>query len=110
MEGIKISEDFYSRLANRNERQGDGTHNAIEFRNKYLKQCENQDFWKSDETIIFDFSGVEKIGPSFANEAFAYFLKYTDPKTLKAKIKFINISKVQLFIIDEEIQSGYSHK
>ena len=110
MEVIKISEDFYNRLANRNDRQGDGSHNAIEFRNKYLKKCENQEFWKGNEIITFDFSGVEKIGPSFANEAFAYFLKYTDPKTLKSKIKFINTTKVQSLIIDEEIKSGYSHR
>jgi hypothetical protein len=106
---INIGKDFHARLANRNKYQGDGTHTAEDFRNKYLLRFDNQKEWNEGaEIITFDFSNVRKIGPSFANEAFAYFMQYTDPKGFYNRIKFINTTKIQGMIIDEELRAGYS--
>lgn len=108
MDSIKVATDFYHRLTNRNKKQGDGLHTAEEFRKKYLARCDNKEFWKGNEKIVFDFKDVTKIGPSFANEAFAYFMKFTNKKVFYSLIKFENISKVQKLIIQQEIDSGYS--
>lgn len=108
---IDVGKDFYPRLANRDRRQGDGKHNAVQFRTKYLAHMDSPDFWAHDaDSVIFDFKNVDKIGPSFANEAFAYFTKYTEPKKIKARIKFVNISEVDRTIIEEEIDTGYSER
>ncbi len=105
---IDVGKDFHERLANRNQHQGDGRYTAEEFRNKYLIDFDNENEWKGGNNIItFDFANVRKIGPSFANESFAYFMKYTNPEGFYNKIKFINISKVQKMIIDQELNSGY---
>jgi len=105
---IDVGKDFYPRLANRDRRQGDGKHNAGQFRVKYLSHMDNPEFWAHDaESVTFDFKNVDKIGPSFANEAFAYFTKYAEPKLIKSRIKFVNISEVDRIIIEEEIDSGY---
>ena len=65
MNAIKIKEEFNHRLANRDKSQGDGTFTAIEFRDKFLAKLDNQEIWKSDKVeIVFDFSGIKKIGPS----------------------------------------------
>jgi len=106
---IDIGKDFYHRLANRDERQGDGKHTAIQFRKKYLSDLDNAQAWKEEsEPLIFDFSNVKKIGPSFANEAFGYFTRYVTPEAFYKKVRFINISNVQKMIIDEELRSGYT--
>ena len=106
---IDVGKDFYFRLANRNKFQGDGKHTAVDFREKYLKELDSKEAWLNlDGFITFDFSGVRKIGPSFANEAFAYFMKYTNPENFKKKVLFNNASEVQSMIIDNELQSGYS--
>jgi hypothetical protein len=108
---IDVGKDFYPRLANRDRRQGDGKHNAIQFRAKYLDHMDNREFWARDQdSVTFDFKNVEKIGPSFANEAFAYFTKYAEPKKIKSRIEFVNISEVDRTIIEEEIDSGYSDR
>jgi hypothetical protein len=108
---IDVGKDFYHRLANRDENQGDGKHNALEFRHKFLKHLDNSDIWKtSDGEISLDFSNVTKIGPSFANEAFAYFTKYAKPGVILEKIHIINSTNVQLLIIEEELDTGYRKK
>ena len=109
MREVDVGKEFYHRLANRNKYQGDGRHTAEQFRNAYLCDLDKEDTWNDDKiTIIFNFENVKKIGPSFANEAFAYFMKYTTPQQLKKKIRFKNISSVQELIIEQELESGYS--
>lgn len=108
MKRIDVGHDFYHRLANRDRSQGDGEHTAEEFRKKYLATLDNEDVWKtSTEPIILDFSNVRKIGPSFANEAFAYFTKYVSPDEIKKRILFENTTSVQRNIIMEELETGY---
>ena len=109
MREVDVGKEFYHRLANRNRYQGDGRHTAEQFRKAYLCDLDKEDTWQDDKiTIIFNFENVKKIGPSFANEAFAYFMKYTTPQQLKKKIRFKNISSVQELIIEQELESGYS--
>lgn len=104
---IDVGKEFYHRLANRNEHQGDGKNNAQEFRQKYLDEFDDEKVWReAQKTITLDFSNVKKIGPSFANEAFAYFVRYAKPKQILNQIQFINISKIQLLIIEEELDSA----
>lgn len=107
MKIINVGKEFHHRLANRNKHQGDGKYNAVDFRNRYLSQLDDETEWKNSEPFVtLDFADVKKIGPSFANEAFAYFMKYTDPEFFKKKVNFKNLSKVQEIIINEELQSG----
>jgi hypothetical protein len=104
---IDVGKDFNHRLANRNKSQGDGKYNAEDFRVKYLNEFDNEKVWKDGKkSITFDFSNVKKIGPSFANEAFAHFVRYTKPEQILKQIIFINISRVQLLIIKEELESA----
>ena len=111
MKEVDVGGEFHHRLANRNLYQGDGRHTAEQFRQRYLYQLDNEEAWKNDRmSITFNFQNVKKIGPSFANEAFAYFMKYTSPENLKRKIVFKNLSNVQEIIIDEELKSGYSRR
>lgn len=103
---IDVGKDFYHRLANRDKYQGDGKHTAVEFRGKYLAECDSEEYWKNPtDEIVFDFKNVKKIGPSFANEAFAYFTKYASAKKILSVIKFVNITNVQQGIIYEELES-----
>lgn len=106
---IDVGKDFYHRLANRDDRQGDGKHTAVQFRKKYLSSLDDSEAWNEQtEPITLDFANVKKIGPSFANEAFGYFTKYAKPEAFYKKVRFINITNVQKMIIDEELQSGYT--
>lgn len=105
---IDVGIDFHHRLANRDDKQGDGKYNAVEFREKYLSELDNKPVWDSkDIFVIFNFQNVKKLGPSFANEAFAYFTQYAKPGRILEKIQFKNISEVKLLIIKEELESGY---
>ncbi len=105
---INVGKEFYHRLAHRNEKQGDGLHTAKEFRERYLKMIDSKEFWKEpSEAIVLDFSSVTKIGPSFANEAFAYFTQFADPERILRAIKFVNVSEVQMAIIKAELEQGY---
>ena len=106
---IDVGKEFFHRLANRDKKQGDGKYNAEEFRNKYLIQLDSPDKWKNnEEEVILDFQNVKKLGPSFANEAFAYFTKYAKPEQILKKIKIINISNGKLELINVELESGYT--
>ena len=108
---IDIGKDFYHRLANRDKYQGDGKHTAVEFREKYLSGLDSVSAWNVESTFIeFDFSNVKKLGPSFANEAFAYFTKYAKPSKILKRIKLINISNVKKLIIEQELESGYKKR
>lgn len=105
---IDVGKDFYHRLANRDSHQGDGKFTAIDFRNRFLKSLDNEHTWTTDtEPIVLDFANVKKIGPSFANEAFAYFTKYASPEKILKKIIFNNATRVQREIIQEELETGY---
>lgn len=112
MKTIDVGKDFYYRLANRNNLQGSRDHTAIEFRKQFLKELDNENCWNNDETaIILDFKNVEVLSPSFANEAFAYFLKYNvHPEAILKKIRFDNISVIKRKIIVQELDSGYKQK
>jgi len=104
-----IGQNFYPRLANRDKKQGDGKHTALEFRKKYLEKLDDAKRWNNDDKfIVLDFKNVNKIGPSFANEAFAYFTKYAKPKRILNKIELVNISKIKKMIIEQELSSGYN--
>jgi len=105
---IDVGKEFHSRLAHRNEFVGD--FHAVEFRKKYLSTLDNAETWKNLEVeIILDFSHVETISPSFANEAFAYFMQYiTMPEDFFKKIKIINIEKtIDLKTIEMELNERY---
>lgn len=108
MKRIHVANEFYHRLANRDSSQCDGAHNAMEFRDKFLAELDNKSAWgTSAPYIVFDFSGVKKIGPSFANEAFAFFTQYARPDLIFKKILFENITTVQKEIIELEVNAGY---
>jgi hypothetical protein len=111
MKTINIATQFSNRLVNRDEHQGDGKFNALEFRSLYLSELENEDKWKNDDPEIeLDFSGIEKLGPSFANEAFAFFAKFSTPEKILKKIRMVNISPVKLETIFIELRDGYWKK
>jgi len=108
MKNVNVGKEFYHRLANRDKRQGDGRHNAEEFRLRYFKELDNKEAWLDDSVfVILDFADVKVVGPSFANEAFAYFTIYATPEQIKKKILFENISVIDTAIIDTELKAGY---
>jgi hypothetical protein len=108
---IDVGTEFYHRLVNRDERQGDGTHTGTEFRKRYLSELDSQVWWdKSEQVIELNFSGVRTLGPSWANEVFAYFTRYASPDDILERIRLGNISEVKLRIIKNELDSGHSTK
>jgi hypothetical protein len=108
---IDVGKEFYHRLANRDHNQGDGKHTAVEFRARYLSELDKSTFWENPTpSIAFDFSNVKKIGPSFANEAFAYYTKYAKPERVLVAIEIRNATEVQMAIIQEELESGYNRR
>lgn len=108
MKTIDVAKEFYPRLSNRDETQGDGKHTAIEFRERFLKELDAKEAWESTTPFIaLDFRDVKKIGPSFANESFAYFTQYARPGDVLNRINFKNLSTVQESIIKSELESGY---
>ena len=108
---VDVGEDFYHRLTNRNKEQGDGKHTAVDFREKYLSDLDDKNAWVNDDVFIeLDFSNVTKIGPSFANEAFAYFTQYASPEKILKKISIKNATVLQKMIIKEELESAVKNK
>ena len=108
---IDVGEDFHHRLTNRDKHQRDGKYTGLEFREKYLSELYNSEVWENDIPFIeLDFSNVTKLGPSWANEVFAFFTQYAKPKRILSKIKLKNISKVKKAIIEEELAAGYLRK
>lgn len=109
MKTIDVGVDFSPSLTNRDKYQRDGTDTGEQFRKKYLDDLDKETQWKSSDVfIIFDFSNVKRLGPSWANEAFAYFTKYGKPENILKKIQLINITNVKLATIKQEIETGYS--
>jgi hypothetical protein len=108
VEPIDVGNSFSTRLVNRNKRQGDGKFNAVDFRTLYLTGIDNAEAWKNDDTFIsFNFKNVRKLAPSFANEAFAYFMKYEiSLEKFHTKIQIINWSEAQKLIIEKELRSA----
>ena len=105
---IAVADEFHHRLVNRDERQGDGQHNAVRFRTQFLSELANRDAWRSKGVFIeLDFSNVTKIAPSFANEAFAFFTQFAEPDEVLKKISIVNASTVQREIIKMELKTGY---
>jgi len=103
---IHIAKEFNRRLINRT---GD-TYAADEFRESYLKFLDNKEAWERDDTEIeLDFSNIQQIRPSFANEAFGYFKKYASMQQILTKIKFSNVSVIQMLIIKQELSDVVMH-
>lgn len=103
---VDVGKEFHCRLAHRNEFQGDGEHTAIEFREKFLAEYDNDEIWMEDTPIVaFDFSNVTKISSSFAAEAFAYFLKYASADDVLKTFLFTNINEIHKMIIEYELRN-----
>lgn len=108
---IDVGTEFYHSLTNRNYQQRDGKNTGVGFRETYLSELDTDEAWKDDSGfIILDFTNVKKMGPSWANEVFAYFTKYAKPKIILKKIKLENISRVKKSIIQNELEGGYSRE
>lgn len=106
---IDIGKEFYHRLVNRDKNQGDGAHTALQFREKFLQDLGNQEWWDdSSKWIELDFGNVRTLGPSWANEVFAYYTQFSKPDAILKKIRLKNVSAVKLSIIKNELDSGYS--
>ncbi len=101
--------DFYHSLVNRDDLQGDGKYTVLEFRKKYLVDFDNEEWWKEKNKVLeIDFEGVTTVGPTWANEAFAYFMKYNvSPERFLKKFIFQNISRIKLGTIKTELEVGY---
>lgn len=103
---VKIARDFSSTL-----RYGIPTnaqeipHSAQAFRDLFLKDFDKQEAWQNSNVgIILDFKGVEKLSPTFAYHAFAYFRKYAQSERIMRKFYRTNISSVKKHVIDLELE------
>jgi len=111
MQVLDVGIEFAPSLTNRDDHQRDGRHSGVEFRERYLKDLENENNWPGDAPFIaLDFSHVKRLGPSWSNEVFAYFTKFANPEEILRQIKLVNISRVKESIIRKEIETGYSRK
>jgi len=107
---VKVAQEFSDRLVNRNQYQGDGTFTAQDFIRKFLVVFDDPYIWEENTpTITFDFIDVKRISPAFANEAFAYFLQYTNKDKLLKHFVFENIDSIDLMIVEHELNNGYKH-
>lgn len=108
---IDIASEFTPRLVYRDKHQGESEFNAIKFRDKFLQALEEEEWWENDSMYVeLDFSGVKTLGPSWANEIFAYYTSKYKPKIILQKIRLVNITEVKKAIIKLEIETGYSGK
>ncbi len=107
---INLAKDFSPVLRNRNKYQTDGKFTAIEFRKKFLNELDSQEWWGNEsKTISIDLSDIDTLGPSWVNEAFAYFARYNiNSEALFKKINFIGLDEVWKEIIEQEMKDGYS--
>ena len=110
MQSVEIAKQFCSRLVNRDKLQGDGKCSGELFRTQFLQELDSLAWWKDPDTsITLDFSEIETLGPSWANEVFAYFTKFDQsPSKILSKIRLLNISRVKRSTIEMEINAGYS--
>lgn len=106
---IKIAQDFSDTLINRDKNQGDGTFTGVDFREKFLKSADSEPWWKKQSDVItLDFEGVDTLGPSWANEVFAFFTKFNvNERDILKRFNLVNISNVKLALVKREIASGY---
>jgi hypothetical protein len=79
--------------------------NGIEIRNEIVKNLSD----KSDK-IVIDFSGINVIGNSFADEAFGKLIsdKILESKDLTKKMKFENTTSLIKGIIMKALSKRYS--
>ena len=111
MNTVNVGLDFSPYLINRGGQQMDGAFSGQAFRNKYLADLDDAARWHDSELcVVLDFGEVKRLGPSWANEVFAFFTKYGKPGIILKKIKLVNISKVKRDIIQVEIDTGYYAK
>lgn len=112
MRSVDIGNEFSKIIVNRANYQGNGRNTATEFRNQFLSELEDIRIWKTDDPVIeLDFSSVRSISTSFANELFAYYLRYTTSKDrILRKIKLTNLSPLKKNMIEREIEKGYKYK
>lgn len=109
MKVVNVATQFSDYLVNRNQHQGDGTFSAVDFRERFLQDLESDDWWGSAEYITLDFDGVEILGPSWANEVFAYYTsRNKSPEEILKKIRILNLKSVKLNIVQDELRTGYS--
>lgn len=106
---IDVGNEFSDYLVNRNKLQGDGSATAEQFRDKFLKDLESEDWWSGQDIITLSFKNVRTLGPSWANEVFAYYTAKRNKELIQKKIIFKDISTVKKEIIDQEIESGYAY-
>ena len=99
MKVIKLA-DFSKYLRCRDENQFDGRYSGKEFRNTYLRELNSPDWWRSVKKINIDFTEVQTISPSWANEAFAFFTRFTSPCMIKNKIIFSNIKELKKLLFN----------
>lgn len=108
---IDIGKEFSSILRNRNSKQTDGLNTGESFRTRFLSgDIDTQEWWDDDsKSIEIDFSNVSTLGPSWANEVFAYFTIYNVnfPK-IQQKFGFKGLDDLWEEIIEEEVTQGYS--
>jgi hypothetical protein len=111
MKTVDIGKEFSDSLTNRDEFQRDGKFTGVDFREKFLNELENKEMWANNNPFItLDFVNVKRLGPSWANEVFAFFTQFAKPNQILKKIVFLNISSVKRAIIEKEIETGYSKK
>ena len=90
MKQIDVGKDFSDILTNRDENQRDGAKNGVEFRNKYLSELDDQKNWNNDSSMIeLDFRHVKRLGPSWANEVFAYFTREHKPESILKRLNWL---------------------
>ncbi len=108
---IDVGTVFSPRLTNRDPNQGDGKNTAIEFRTRYLSELDDPQVWLSPTLRIrLDFANVVRLGSSFANEAFGYFVRHARPEAILKVIQFVNTTNVQMTMIEQELRSAASKK
>lgn len=111
MKVINIATEFSNELTNRDEHQRDGKNNGKQFRNDFLAELEKEEAWKNDNCFAqLNFKDVIKLGPSWANEVFAFYTKYAKPEKILKKLDIINISQVKIATIKLEMEKGYRGK
>ncbi len=107
---IDVGKEFSDYLVNRNKLQGDGSSTAEQFRDRFLKELENDQWWSGEDSIVLNFKNVRTLGPSWANEVFAYYTEKRVKELIFKKIILKDISVVKREIIEQEIESGYAYK
>ena len=106
---VDVGREYSSRLTDRTYEQSANPCNAYHFRQRYLPPPDSLDAWeRAASTIEPAFSGVRNIGPGFADEAFAYFVRYvSSPDDIFDRIRISNVSSVKLAIIRNEVCAAF---